>query len=58
MGRIILGVLAAIVLVILLGAIVHAIIFGFWIALIFLVVFGLLRIVRWSGGRRSGQRYR
>jgi hypothetical protein len=58
MGRIILGVLAAIVLVILLGAIVHTIIFAFWIALMFLVVFGLFRIVRWSGGRRSGQRYR
>ena len=57
MGKIILGVLAAIVLVMLLSAIVHAIIFGFWIALVVLVVFGLFRVVQWSG-RRSSRRYR
>jgi hypothetical protein len=57
MGRIILGVLAAIVLVILLGAIIHALIFAFWIGAIFLIVFGLFRVVRWTG-RRSGQRFR
>ena len=57
MGRIILGVLAAIALDILLGAVIHLLIFAFWIAAIFLVVFGLLRVVRWSG-RRSGQRFR
>jgi hypothetical protein len=57
MGRIILGVLAAIVLVILLGAIIHTLIFAFWIGAIFLVFFGIFRVVRWSG-RRSGQRFR
>jgi hypothetical protein len=57
MGRIILGVLAAIVLVIVLGAIIHTAIFAFWIGAIFLVFFGIFRVARWSG-RRSGQRSR
>jgi hypothetical protein len=56
MGRIILGLLAAFIVIMLVLAVVHAILYyAFFIALIAAVAFGVFAVGRWSG-RRSDHR--
>jgi hypothetical protein len=52
MGRIILGLLAAFIVIMLVLAVVHAILYyAFFIALIAAVAFGVFAVGRWSGRR-------
>jgi len=56
MARIILLIIAAVVILAvlgtLLGTLFHFLVIAFWLALIGLVGFGLFRISRWSSSRR------
>jgi hypothetical protein len=53
MGRIIFLVIAALVVFMIVTWIVHALLFFFWIALLAVAGFSLLRLAMWSSGRRS-----
>ena len=53
MGRIIFLIIAALVVFMIVTWIVHALIFFFWIALIAVAGFAVLRFAMWSSGRRS-----
>jgi hypothetical protein len=56
MARIILFIVAAAAILVLLwvlfGTLLHMLVIGFWIGLVVLLGFGLMRIARWSGSRR------
>ena len=56
MARIILFIAAAaailVLLWVLLGSLLHMLVIGFWIVLVVLIGFGLLRIGRWSRSRQ------
>jgi hypothetical protein len=56
MARIILFIVAAaailVLLWVLLGSVIHLLVIAFWIALVALLGFGLVRVARWSGSRR------
>lgn len=52
MGRIILLVIAALVVFIIVTWIVHALMFFFWIALLAMAGFSLVRLAMWSSARR------
>lgn len=57
MGRLILGVIAAIIAVMVILAIIHVVIFyAFIIAVIAAVAFGVFRLGRWSGRKGARQR--
>jgi hypothetical protein len=59
MGKLILGLIAAFVVILLLLAVVHVILFyAFFIALIVLVAFTVFKMGRWSGRRNSRDRQR
>ena len=53
MGRIIFLIIAALVAVMIVTWVVHALMFFFWIALIAVAGISLLRLGRWSSSRRS-----
>ncbi len=53
MGRIIFLIIAALVVFMIVTWIVHALILFFWIALIAVAGFAVLRFAMWSSGRRS-----
>ncbi len=53
MGRIIFLIIAALVVFMVVTWIVHVLLFFFWIALIAVAAFCVLRLAMWSSGRRS-----
>ena len=53
MGRILFLIIAALVAFMIVTWVVHALMFFFWIALVAVAGFGLLRLGRWSSSRRS-----
>lgn len=53
MGRIIFLIIAALVVVMIVTWVIHALMFFFWIALIAVAGLSLLRLSRWSSSRRS-----
>src|SRR6266567_2644302 len=53
MGRILFLIIAALVAFMIVTWVVHALMFFFWIALVAVAGFGLLRLGRWSSARRS-----